>query len=274
MREISTVLEHLDLHRVKKEDSEVSQRELRLMPQGKHVVLSVAILSLALIICTAIVARPLDTFVSARKSLAVTGSAKKQITSDLAVWQGQFSRRSPDMQTAYAGLRQDQVKVRQYLQKEGIPDSQVVFSAVYTEPQHDFDPKTGRMSSEVVAYVLRQNVEVRSGDVNKIAAISRESTELINQGVMFQSFPVQFFYTKLNDLKVEMLAEASRDAQARAEKIVAATGGRLGHLKSARMGVFQITRLHSNEVSDYGINDTSSLEKEITAVVNAEFSIR
>ncbi|HOG24446.1 MAG TPA: SIMPL domain-containing protein, partial [Candidatus Omnitrophota bacterium] len=44
-------------------------------------------------------------------------------------------------------------------------------------------------------------------------------------------------------------------------------------MRSARMGVFQITPVNSTSVSDWGENDTSSVEKKVTAVVNASFSI-
>lgn len=71
-----------------------------------------------------------------------------------------------------------------------------------------------------------------------------------------------------------MLGEASKNAKRRAEQLVANSGGKIGPLRSSKMGVFQITRPNSNEVSDYGIYDTSSLEKEITAVVNAEFYVK
>ncbi len=256
------------------------------MNTGKGTVISVAIASLALIVCTLIVSRPLDTFVNARKSITVTGSAKRQIVSDLAVWNGNYSFQAKDTKAAYAGLQEAAARVKSYLLKQGIAENQIMFSAVSTEVLYEIDPKTqemlmksgmpirGELAREVSGYVLRQTVEVSSKDVQKLAIVSRESTQLINEGVLFQSHPVQFFYTKLGDLKVDMLADASKDAKARAEKIVTATGGTLGYVRSAKMGVFQITRLNSNEVSDYGINDTSSLEKEITAVVNVEFTIK
>jgi uncharacterized protein len=84
--------------------------------------------------------------------------------------------------------------------------------------------------------------------------------------------PPMYFYTKIADLKIDMLALATKDARNRAGKIAENAGSKLGELKSAKMGVFQITPINSNEVSDYGINDTSSIEKEIMSVVNCVFS--
>jgi hypothetical protein len=98
-------------------------------------------------------------------------------------------------------------------------------------------------------------------------------TELINQGIAINSQAPKFLYTKLSDLKIEMIGLASQDAKTRAEQIAKATGNSIGDVRSSRTGVMQVNAKNSTEVSDYGINDTSSLEKTITAVVNVSFSI-
>lgn len=71
-----------------------------------------------------------------------------------------------------------------------------------------------------------------------------------------------------------MIKAATEDAQKRAEVLLGVTGNSPGNLIKARVGVFQITPLYSNEISDYGINDTSSLQKEITAVVSCDFEVK
>ena len=116
-------------------------------------------------------------------------------------------------------------------------------------------------------------MEVRSTDVDKIAQVSREATELINQGILVESNAPEYYYTQLGNLKIEMLAEAAKDAKQRAIQIANSTGDRIGSVRSARMGVLQITPAGSNEVSDSGMNDTSSIDKEITAVVNIGFAV-
>ncbi len=85
--------------------------------------------------------------------------------------------------------------------------------------------------------------------------------------------PPEYHYTKIAELKKEMLAEAAKDAKQRAEQIASSTGSSIGTVRSARMGVMQITPADSNDVSDSGMNDTSSLEKDITAVVNVSFAV-
>jgi hypothetical protein len=110
--------------------------------------------------------------------------------------------------------------------------------------------------------------------VLKVANVARTITSLIQQGVLVESLPPKYLYTKLADLKIAMLADATKDATARAQQVAINSGAQLGSIQDARMGVMQITPVHSNDVSDSGNNDTSSRVKEITAVVTARFSLR
>ena len=107
----------------------------------------------------------------------------------------------------------------------------------------------------------------------KLTSYHREATELINQGVEFNSSAPEFLYTKLSDLKVEMIGLASKDAKVRAEQIASSTDNKIGEVRSSKMGVIQINAKNSTDVSDYGMNDVSSLDKTITAVVSMSFSI-
>lgn len=211
--------------------------------------------------------------IKGNRSITVAGSAKQQLKSDLIVWKGSFSCQSPMMAEAYAKLKADSDKVKKYLMGKGLNEKDLVFSSIDTSPIYEVN-YNGQYTNNIIAYRLYQQVEISSEDVDRISQISREATELMNEGVEFQSSPPQYFYTKIADLKISMLAEATKDAKNRAEQIAQNTGSKIGALKSAKMGVFQITPLYSTEVADYGINDTSSLEKEITAVVTCTFEMK
>lgn len=240
----------------------------------KWVLIGVAtILALGLIISSLVVSSGFVKLKMAGNTIVVTGSAKKQIKSDLAVWNGTFSTQSPQLNTAYNQIMNDQTKVKDYLKNQSIKEKDIIFSSINTEVRYVTLPN-GQSTTQVEGYRLYQNVEIRSEDVDKITELSRQTTDLINQGVEFQSNPPQYFYTKIADMKVKMLSLATKDAMIRAEQIAKNAGSRVGALRAARMGVFQITPLYSNEISDYGVNDTSSLDKEITAVMNCEFEIR
>ena len=71
-----------------------------------------------------------------------------------------------------------------------------------------------------------------------------------------------------------LLAQATKDAQERARVLTDATGAHLGKLRGVDVGVFQVTSPNSTQVSDYGAYDTSTFEKDVTAVVNVTFSLR
>lgn len=207
-----------------------------------------------------------------REQITVTGSAQKNIKSDYIVWLGSFTRREADLVTAYKKLQDDVVKVKAYLVLKGVVEQEIIISQISTATVYKKNEK-GNDTNDIQGYFLSQNVEIRSGEVDKITQVSRESTELINQGIEFVSGAPEYTYTKLDELKVEMLAKASENAKQRAGSMVKAAGNKIGFMRSARMGVFQITPVNSTEVSDWGVNDTSSIEKKVTAVVTASFAI-
>jgi hypothetical protein len=234
---------------------------------------SAALLGLAIVISAWILGCSAMSIANSRSTITVTGSAKKQIRSDLVVWRGTFSAQAPDLVTAYSALDRNMGVVRDYLRSRGVADSSMTFSAVGTQTFYAIGPN--RMETgTITGYRLTQTVEVRSRDVEGIGVVARQATEVIRQGVPFESMPPEYLYTGLADLKVEMLAAATKDARARALEMARNSESRIGRLRSARMGVFQITPAYSTQVADYGINDTSSLLKDITAVVSMSFEIR
>jgi len=219
---------------------------------------------------------------SSNVTIAVTGSASKQIKSDLGIWEGIFSAEAPTMQGAYAKLGETKQRVKEYLVNFGFPEDKLVFSSITTSNLYenksgnkydDYGLGNSTSSEKIRGYRLAQEVSVESVDVEKIGSLSRRVTELINQGIDINSGSPIFLYTKLGDLKVEMIGLASQDAETRAEQIAKATGNSVGDVRSSKTGVIQVNAKNSTEVSDYGINDTRSLEKTITAVVNVTFAI-
>jgi len=129
----------------------------------------------------------------------------------------------------------------------------------------------GSMNEGKDVYVL--NAAAKNFMLIMTDALEEKATELINQGILIESMPPEYYYTQLGGLKIEMLAEAAKDAKTRAEQIANSTGSRIGSVRTARMGVLQITPAGSNDVSDSGMNDTTSIDKDITAVVNIGFAV-
>lgn len=206
------------------------------------------------------------------EAVTVTGSAKKRIKSNLVTWSAGVTYQAPQLAEAYRSLSENVPRVKQYLISKGIAENLITISSISTTTLRKQDAN-GAETSEITGYSLQQSVDVRSNDVDKIAQIAREATELINQGILIESNAPQYSYTQLGDLKIEMLGEAAKDAKTRAEKIAASTGNSIGAVRSAKMGVMQITAADSTEVSDAGISDTSSIDKDVTAVVNISFAV-
>ena len=206
------------------------------------------------------------------QTITVTGSARKRIKSDLVIWRSGISYQAPVLSEAYRSLSEAVPRVKAYLVSKGIAENQITVSSISSQTLHSRN-SDGEESSEITGYSLRQELSVRSNEVDKISQIAREATELINQGILIESMAPEYYYTQLGGLKIEMLAEAAKDAKVRAEQIAQSTGSSIGSVRTARMGVLQITAADSNEVSDSGMNDTSSVEKDITAVVNIGFAV-
>jgi hypothetical protein len=206
------------------------------------------------------------------QTITVTGSARQRIKSDLVIWKSGISYQAPVLADAYHSLSESVPKVKAYLVSKGIAENQITVSSISSQTLHGRS-SDGVETSEITGYSLRQELEVRSNEVDKIAKIAREATELINQGILIESMAPEYHYTQLGDLKIKMLSEAAKDAKTRATQIAESTGSSIGSVRSARMGVLQITPADSNDVSDSGMNDTSSLDKDITAVVNIGFAV-
>ena len=136
------------------------------------------------------------------------------------------------------------------------------------------DTKTGAYTEIPEAYNLMQPISISSDNVELIKEISTDITGLINQGVDINVSVPSYDYSKLADLKVSLLEKASTDAKNRAASMLKPTHNSVGQIQSVRMGVYQITPVDSTNVSDMGINDTSTIDKKVTAVANVSFKIK
>ncbi|ADF53230.1 MAG: SIMPL domain-containing protein [Zunongwangia sp.] len=209
-------------------------------------------------------------------TISVTGAGSENFTSDLIVWEGRFSQMSENLETAYNQLNRDKNTVKSYLIEKGIKEENIVFNSVQTDEQREQKYQNGNYVGSIFkGYQLTQSVKIESNDVELIESVSREITELLNKGVQFNSTPPRYYYTKLADLKIEMISKATEDARVRAEKIAENSGGTLGELKSANMGVFQITGQNSGE--DYswsGAYNTADKRKTASITMRLEYEIK
>ena len=237
------------------------------------------IISVGVVLSTAIAAR---SWVSVRlhrdHSIDATGSAKRRIVSDLIEWQGTITTEDKDRTTAFRAVKQHMTRTLAYLKKAGIADNELEVGAVATEQQIETEYQGSgetRIEKKVFkGYKITQTVLIKSKDVPKVDRVSREVTQLMDDGVPITSDAPAYYYTQLSGLKVEMLAEAARDCRQRAERILQYAGGAtLGKLRRADMGVININAANSTEISSEGNNDTTSLEKDILTIVHCAFDL-
>ena len=189
--------------------------------------------------------------------ISVTGLGNANFTSDLIVWEGSFSSESKNLKTAYN-------IISDYLFSKGIKSNELVFKAVASRKntKGNYNSEGKYIGEQFLGYILTQSLQVDSKDVEKVEKISREITELLNKGIEFYSQPPRYYYTKLADLKLEMISKATSDAKLRADNIASNSGGKLGNLISAKMGIFQITGQNSKETYSWGgtFNTASKLK--------------
>jgi hypothetical protein len=228
-------------------------------------------ISVSLVIGAAIAGNSLRTLRS-NDQLTIIGSATRPIKSDYAIWRASVTSQQPTLPQAYQELQRRTERVQRYLQEKKIPDGAVTLAAITTEPFQE-TTSNGGTTGRILFYRLTQRFEVRSENIDGIAAIAQASTELINEGVPFVSEAPEYLYTKLEDLRVEMIEAATRDAKARAEAIARVSNSRVGAIRAAETDAFQITARFSTEASDRGSYSTATIDKDIRAVVAITFAV-
>lgn len=205
-------------------------------------------------------------------TISVTGSAYEIIKSDSGSLSFNLNVKRKNKQEAYSIL-QNQIKVvEKYLTEKKI--SKIEKKTLNGYYNYKRDEKTGAYTNIPESYNLSQPVKISSDNVEIIKEIANDITGLINQGIDINVYSVAYDYSKLPELKISLLEKATIDAKNRASSMLKATNNDVGKIKSVRMGVYQITPVDSTDVSDMGINDSTTIDKKVTAVANVSFIIK
>lgn len=206
------------------------------------------------------------------QTICVKGSTRRRITSNQAVWHIGVRGEHKELKEAYAILDAGVIRVRKFLADQGFKEAEISLEAINTTEFHARDAK-GNETREITAYHLSRGFNVTSRDVQRVARAAGEVTQFIQEGVLVISNQPAYYYTDLPGLKVDLMADAAKDARNRADKIAGSAGCRVAEVRSAHMGVLQVTQPFSTEVSDEGAYDTSTIEKDVQAVVTVNFRI-
>jgi uncharacterized protein len=205
----------------------------------------------------------------ARDTLTITGSARKPISSNLVRWSLSVSGVSRTPAVAAGVMRRDILVVEAFLRRGGIPAAATTETVVRSATIVTRISKTKTRTT----YRVSQGLRVSTSSIDVVEGVATKLAELIEQGVDVSAEPLEYISTDLAKAKLDALQAATEEARRRADILVSGLGGKLGPMRSSSLGVYQITPRDSTQVSDYGINDTTSREKDVTAVVSATFAV-
>ena len=209
----------------------------------------------------------------ARQEITVKGSARSRVTSDLATWSASVRSEGKTLNEAYEALTASADRVTAFLTARGFKPEEVRLSAISSSPFYERDAK-GVDTREVAGYALARQFTITTPDTARVSGAAVEVTSLLKDGVNVSTEAPEYTLTKLPNLRIKLLGEAAQDARKRADEIVKNAGGSVGEVRSAQMGVLQITEPNSTEVSGTGRYDTSTIEKDISAVVTVTFGVQ
>ncbi len=240
-----------------------------------QIILLGVVIALGCIFSTYILSKSLVEFQKLQnQTIRVTGSASQNVTSDFASWSVNYSATTNTLKEGYNQLEIDSNKVKSFFKTNGIDETDIIFSSVSSHPNYKKFPGTYNYSNEIESYTVEQSATVKSKDINKLTEISKKVNVLINQDVNLTSGDVQYFVSNLDKIKIKTAEEAAKNAKERAKSLVKGTNGKIGVMTSAKLGVFQIIPIDSTAVDDYGINDTSTIEKKVVSTVSATFTVK
>ncbi|MDO4939061.1 MAG: SIMPL domain-containing protein [Lachnospiraceae bacterium] len=209
---------------------------------------------------------------------SATGSAKCDFVSDLIVWRGDFNVTAETTSEAYAQIKEDAEKTKKFMMDNGVTEDEMVFSSVniYRNTYPQFDENGNYIRDLQGDYTLSQQVEISSSDVEKVEKLSRDISAIIESGVQFNSWSPEYYYTRLDELKLQLIEEATANARQRIELMAQESGAQTGELLSANLGVFQITAQNSSS-DDYsygGTFNTGSKNKTASITVKLNYAVK
>lgn len=246
-----------------------TERLAALLRRTPPLVLPMVVLSSGLVIAGAVAVKGIRT---AADTITVTGASTERIRSDFADWTVVVSGRGASQQAAYRNLQPNLERTLDFLDKQGLSANSLQLAVL----ESNSNDVRNRVSGALITteWTARQPIRISSADVNLIRQVSRGIGSLVGDGVSLSIRPPAFTYTKLADKRVDMLAKATADARKRAVAIARQAGSGIGAITKADTGTFQITVPNSTDMGSYGSYDTSTIDKDITAVMGVTFRVQ
>ncbi len=206
---------------------------------------------------------------NADRRVTVKGLAEKEVKADLAFWQIQFSSSSNYISAAQKKLDQDTKKVRAFLKNNQFDEAEIQTGTLQVQ---DAGPGYGQ-NKPVERYTVIQSIILRSKNVNLVSAVSRRLGNLIHQGIVlrqdWQNRSPTYVFTKLNEIKPEMIAQATANARKSAQQFAQDSGSIIGNIRNANQGVFVILPRDSIE----GLRQNKQIFKKVRVVSTITYQL-
>jgi hypothetical protein len=216
-------------------------------------------------------------FRSEVRTVTVKGLVEREVKADHAVWTLGLRRASESVQDAHARILADRDAAVAFLRAKGFPAAEIErqptrtvdkLAREYGQPQ----------ASDRFRYVVTTAVVVRTANVDLVRATVGSAEELLKAGVVLDgeregAANPRYVISRFNDLRPELLAEATRNARATAQQFAADAGAQVGAIRSANQGSIQIFGLDGGDESA-PFSPTSTPVKRIRVVSTFEFELR
>ena len=201
--------------------------------------------------------------------IVVTGSAKVAATADNVVWTLSIANTGKTPATAVTGIDSGINALQKYLTDGGLPSESLTLGPVNSNPTEEYI--NGNPTGRILNYRANREITVRTKDVQLVSKLSQNIGSVLEQGVNVSNYGPQYYVSTLNKIRPELLSEATKDAKSRAVAMTKAVGGKVGSITSVKAGPIQVTTPDSTATADYGMYDTSSINKTVTATVTVSF---
>ncbi len=200
----------------------------------------------------------------ADRSVTVRGLAEREVTADLATWTIAYSSTAGDLASAQGSVDRDTASIKAFFAELGFPASALQPAGVNVS-QFTTDG--------VTQFTVRQRMTLRSTDIKRAQEAVRKQFDLVKRGVVLEEGSgMAYTFTKLNDIKPPMVAEATKDARAAAEQFAEDSGTSVGGIKQATQGYFSVEARDGDSGGGWGVSDTPY--KKVRVVTTIDFYLR
>lgn len=195
----------------------------------------------------------------AERSVTVRGLAERDVTADLATWTISYSASSTDLAQAQGKVRRDTDAIEKFFDDLGFPE---------TALQPTGANVSSYTSDGITTYTVRQRLSLRTEDIERAQKAVAQQFDLVGRGVFLEEGSgMSYSFTRLNDIKPEMVAEATRDARASAEQFAEDSGADVGAIKDATQGYFTI-EARDGDSGGWGMSDSPFKKVRVVTTVN------